>query len=178
MNKALEIGKIKGNIRLKKTPLYLALENYNDRREFTNRELKGSIKEIKERFFNTQTYKWSLKKCFVYIQEVNIKPDVFIQFLNRVFQDFYTDENLKGKSTALKFLDALKNSNHFNNIDYSIEKISLKNDTKTIDFLLDMKNLNKHLAISEKNMIEFIHRHFNTGLKPSTLKRYYLDNKK
>jgi hypothetical protein len=134
------------------------------------------FKDLKHHCYDSINYKWSVKKTHLFITRKDINPKLFIDVtieLNRLYYE--ESSTLRGKKTANRFILVLKNSKKFNYTNYSYKGIRLKDDANLIEFLQSMKDANKHLNFSHRDMVKFIFTSFNTNISETTLKRYYFD---
>ena len=150
--------------------------------KLSSEELSAIYRDTKRIFCNPTTYKWSTKLITRFENDrlrfarISREENHIIDILERLFNQYFKEfPNKPGKKGALKFIETLKKSRRVKFELYDIYGPKLKAEASIIEFLTDMKTLNRHFDMSHMEMIRFIHTNFNTGLTLSTLRRYYFD---
>ncbi|OEY71756.1 hypothetical protein APR40_03565 [Salegentibacter salarius] len=144
-------------------------------RNFPKEKTEKLFLEFKSLCYNPQTYKWSrIKDCTAYIKSENIDPEIFIRFSHYLINRYYKlvhVHNSKGKNAAFTFLKKLQASKKLTS--RNGKKIKLSEGVNKIDFLLEMKTLNKFLDLTNEEWVDFILSNFELNLSKATLLKYY-----
>ncbi|WP_298527843.1 hypothetical protein [uncultured Christiangramia sp.] len=131
---------------------------------------------LKKVCFDEKVSKWKLHFAKNFIIQNQVRPAAFIVFFKAVVdQHFNNSINQKGLKSSQKFYTTLQNSVRFQETNFRLKKLELKNKEDIVNFLIKMKELNEFLEINNSQMVTVINKLFNTGLSESTIRRYYFD---
>lgn len=153
--------------------------HYNDKGNFETVDVNMVFNDFKRISYDSQNYKWSLKECLSFLNQIpNLGTHEFINILIELKDEYYSHRKKRGKIGLEKFIHRLESSKKFMQSKYEFYGIKLKDNKVTYEFIRDLKQLHKHLNISQNDFVKFVFKNFKTELTESTLRRYYYDETK